>query len=210
MKTSFVLFTALFFAMTMWACDGDGTETDADVCCDSDVQPDGNDDGSEAVLATLTVESVPVSGASVEINGTPTGEVTPHSFEKAVDHYTIQLTLADYDAAPEEVDLPTEGTTVTIELFPSAEGDWDLTFHNTETGTEEYWSLHLDQSGELLTGYDESREYYGSISNSGEFSLFREGSVTVTMSGSRVNSSRLEGTWNSSTGSGGTWWADKK
>jgi hypothetical protein len=199
-------------AMTMWACDGteDGNQ-DADACCDGDVQPDTNPDG-EVALATLTVESTPVSGASVELNGTPTGEVTPHSFEKAVGHYTIQLALADYDAAPKEADLPAEGTTVVIELFPSVEGDWDLTFHNTTTGMEGHFTLSLEQTGDSLIGWDDHCEYTGSILATAEISLFRSncGSTTYTMGGSRTEPPHLEGTWYNSIGDSGTWWADRR
>lgn len=205
---SFVLFLACLSA-GLQACDGDGTETDADACCDAEVI-DGQDDG-EAVLATLTVESTPVSGATIELNGTDTGEVTPHSFEKAVGHYTVQLTLADYDAAPKEVDLPAEGTTVTITLYPSVEGTWDLTYRNSETGMEGHYTLDLEQTGDLLIGWDDGCDYTGSISVTGEISLFRSGcgSVTRTAIGSRVNPNRLEGSWNDSDGQYGTWWATR-
>jgi hypothetical protein len=208
---SFVLFTVLFFAMPMMGCDGteDG-HPDADACCDADVQPDQGPDG-EVALATLTVESTPVSGASIELNGTPTGEVTPHSFEKAVGHYTIQLTLAEWDAAPEETDLPAEGTTITVTLYPSVEGTWGLTYRNSETGMEGHYTLDLEQTGSDLIGWDEECTYTGSIFSTNEMSLFMSdcGSITRTLLGSKVNSNRLEGTWNSSAGSTGTWWATR-
>lgn len=199
-------------AMTMWACDGteDGNQ-DADACCDADIQPDQDPDG-EVALATLTVESTPVSDASIELNGTPTGEVTPHSFEKAVGHYTIQITLADYDAAPEEVDLPVEGATVTIELFPSVEGEWDLTYRNSETGAEGHYTLDLEQTGSDLIGWDEDCDYTGSILATNSVSLYRDcGSIDRILNGNLVNPNRMEGNfYTDPPGSSGTWWADPK
>ena len=199
-------------AMTLLcACDGDGTNQDADTCCDADV-PTDQDGGEVEHCAALEVSSIP-AGAAIELDSEPTGEVTPHTFtDVSVGLHTFLLSLDGYDAAPEEVNVTTECAPVNVTLYPSVEGEWDLTYRNSETGAEGHYTLDLEQTGDLLIGWDDVCDYTGSILATGEMSLFRSncGGITRTVTGNLINTNRMEGNWYSGPESSGTWWADRR
>jgi hypothetical protein len=149
----FVIFACL--SAGIQACDGDGTNQDADACCDNDVQPDGNDDvdsdadGETPVeYGNLIVTSVPVQGADIELDRTPSDRVTNYTFENLVTGaHSVLLSLAGRlqvsDTGelnqPTEVNVTRDGTNVNIVLYWDVTGNW----HNADTSapvTLEMWN----------------------------------------------------------------------
>jgi len=90
-------------------------------------------------------------------------------------------------------------------------GNWALTYRNSEGGAEGHYSLTFEQTGSLVTGYDDQCEYSGTISETGYLSLFRDcDSIDRTVTGNfTATPSHLEGSWDDLDAlSHGTWWAD--
>jgi len=201
---------------------------DDDTCADCSCAPslcDGGDGGGDADAdsdgdvpvercAELQVNSTP-EGARIELDGEPTGQVTSHAFVNLpVGLHTFLLTLDGYDAAPAEVIVTTECVPVNITLYPSVEGDWNLTFHNPTTGGDSSFTWNLTQTGETVTGSFSSCSGNGNVTAEGALRYFSPGDdcggVASTLDGSLINPNRMEGTWESTGGGAGTWWADRR
>jgi hypothetical protein len=150
-------------AMTMlcWACGGDGTETDADACCDADVQPDGNDDvdsdadtiGDDTPVqyGSLAVTSTPVQGAAIELDGDPSGQRTDYTFPNVEARtHSVLLSLTGRLAVPDgctalpcppaSVDVTTAGTDVNTFLGWNLAGNWEnQADHMVDPWTMQIW-----------------------------------------------------------------------
>ncbi|MBI5071673.1 hypothetical protein HZB93_02135 [Candidatus Falkowbacteria bacterium] len=116
---------------------------------------------------------------------------------------------ADSDTSEDDSD------TAEVANCPNVAGDWALTYRESESGMEGHYTLTLEQSGCLVTGWDDGDlEYTGTISESGYISLFGDGySRDRTLTGNFTQPpSRMEGDWNieESPPIHGTWWADPR
>jgi hypothetical protein len=133
-------------AMTMlcWACDGDGTNQDADTCCDG-VQPDGQSDSdadadtigddTPVQYGSLTVSSTPVQGAAIELDGDPTSQVTNYTFPNVEARtHSVLLSLAGrlpvpdgctaLPCPPASADVTMAGADVNIILYRDIPARW--------------------------------------------------------------------------------------
>ncbi len=106
-------------------CDPD-SDTDSDADADSDVP---------AQYGSLTVTSTPVSGAAIELDHTPSGEVTDYTFSSIEARtHSVLLSMTGRLAVPDgctelpcppaSVDVTTTGTDVNIFLGWDLGGSW--------------------------------------------------------------------------------------
>ncbi len=129
----------------------------------------------------------------------------------AVDCGTCPDGGADADADSDTTD--DDGTTeeAACPTCPIVTGDWALTYHRNSDGVDYTKSVHLDQDGSLVTGYDEDCEYSGTISESGYISLFRDcPGIDRTVTGNfTATPTHMEGEWYALDASdSGTWFAN--
>ena len=104
---------------------------------------------------------------------------------------------------------------VELTLLPDIRGDWDITFVHT---IEDRLILHLEQDGTSIWGFDryeESDEIWqefedGSVGYDGDVHLLSNDSVRLDIIGIYLAPNRMEGTWTTVPGGGGTWWATRR
>jgi hypothetical protein len=111
-------------------------DADGGADADSDGDADGDADGDVPVqYGDLTVTSTPVQGATIEIDGSPTGQITNYTFSSlATGAHSVLLSLAGRLAVPDgctalpcppaSVNVTTTGTDVNIFLGWDLSGSW--------------------------------------------------------------------------------------
>ena len=123
---------------------------------------------------------------------------------------------ADSDADPDTTETGADADTTedtACPTCPNVTGDWQLTYYSNETHVQWINSLHLDQDGINITGYDEDCEYTGTISEDGTL-LSITGDcppqvLAVTADASAY--SWIDGTFSIvGTSATGTWQADRQ
>ncbi|MFA5413267.1 MAG: hypothetical protein WC348_01880 [Patescibacteria group bacterium] len=117
---------------------------------------------------------------------------------------------ADADADSDSDTTEDDGDTACL-ACPDVTGDWALTYHRNSDGVDYTKSVHLDQDGILVTGYDEDCEYSGTISESGYISLFRDcPGIDRTVTGNfTATPTHMGGDWYALDASdSGTWFAN--
>jgi len=222
-KLKSVLLTALVISLAVVAACDDGIQPDADADCievgggadfaggrpcppDGDGDADADNDGDEELCPSILIDSVP-QNAEVMVNGIPSGSFTPATLPlPRGQEVVLSFDLNDYDESPDTLIVTEDCSSpaTPFVLYPLVEGEeGTLWLHNEFLGTEgEYPVAFILQEGTDLTGEIGGASVYGSITHEGLMVLVDR---DTTLTGTRVSSSVLEGTWDSPRGDSGEW-----